>query len=155
MASAVKLYEISGAVTAVGIPLPVEIIKNLPVNFMSLALNQRNAVPEKTQSFQIPQDTVRVFLTATGLVNIFNAKMPLSLLVPGSQKTAQGRYKRTEMQWAAGRRSESSAIHCRNGYELNPCFSFFSCCSLQLMQRSAVGRASRRLIPISSPQSVQ
>jgi hypothetical protein len=115
MVSAVKLNEASGAIAAVGESPAVQGIQDVPVELPALTLDKRRFVPDKTKSFQIPQDEIRVFLTGAGFVNVFNAEKPCSALAPRPQKTAQGRCQRTEVQRAAGRGGKSSAIHESDG----------------------------------------
>src|SRR5690606_2341499 len=106
-----------------------------------------------------------------GGIQIFHAHQPGATLMTGIQITAGGSEQRAEMQKATGGGSEAAYVTggrhgadsvadsaeagClpgdRRGNQPPICFSLISARVLQSMHRVAVGRASRRRIPISTP----
>src|SRR5690606_9086163 len=110
-----------------------------------------------------------------GGIQIFHAHQPGATLMTGIQITSDGSEQRAEMQKATGGGSEAAyvtggrqgadsvadsaeagcLIRDRRGKRAPICFPLISAGVLQSIRRVVVGRASRRRMPISTPQESQ
>src|SRR5690606_16546270 len=141
----------------------------------SIALVEHLTIPVQAIGLQ-RMEYVRIGSgEVAGGVQIFHTHQPDAALMTGVQITGEGSDQRAEMQEATGGGSEaayvtggrhgadsaadSAGAGClpgeRCGDQPPICFSLISARVLQSMHRVAVGRASRRRIPISTPQESQ
>src|SRR5450830_1516465 len=172
-----QLFARAGA--GVGQAMVEQIVQYLGIGLMPLALSDQFTLPLEAIAFQGMENRCLGAGLFTGWVEVFHAHQPAAVIGAGIEVGGEGGNQRAEMQMAAGRGGETPDIgrgchgpdttgktvnprnkngafarpirSARQGY-LPTCFSLISAKVLQSTHRSAVGRASRRRIPISTPQ---
>ena len=154
--------------------------KTVAVGGQTCRLIEDAVVPGQTVMFQAAQDRVRGAGHFAGRIEVFDTQQPLAPVMAGIQVAAHGGEQGTEVQGAGGGGREASPVagrtdHARGGRrragwwrwapgglhseptrgQPRSCRSLISSRVLQSMHSVAVGRASRRLMPISTPQASQ
>src|SRR5690606_31790689 len=134
---------------------------------VALALADQFAIPLEPVAFEGAQDRILGTRHFPWRVEVLHARQPAAANGAGIEIGGERGDQRTNMQVAAGGGGEAPNVGCvheakarnRAGRLSAPssdqepiCFSLISASVLQSMQRVAVGRASRRRIPISTPQ---